>query len=531
MSDQSDALNKLARERGIIPDIPQPVELPHVPLPRAGEQLINFARSVGAIVGANGLFRRESVPVTIDPESGRIEPMDPDRFRTYVESQLLPYVERGTQYGRVKLPATMSGAEARGCLRADAFRAPLRKLQRVHQVRLPIIRSDGHIELLPKGYDAESGIFTMKDCLEYDPDWALDRARFFLNELLGEFPFADERSRAAHVTAMVALFASTLLPANAKRLAWLYRANASRSGKGLLASTAICGPWGAATVQSIPGDNDEFRKILDTEALNGSAYILFDEVERKLRNRALNAFLTANVWTGRLMNSQQKFTVPQTSIVLMTGNNVDLSSDLAGRCILVDLFVEESDAQARHIKRVIDEAWLVRREVRADLLSAMWALVRHWNESRRRGASTLYRGFETFSRIVGGIVEHAGFGNPLKSTAAEVDPDYADMLAIVERLATGVHARAEFEFQELIDVCRELNAFEWQLIGTFVREDMIDRFELTAKAKSIFGKLFAQQYGGTIFTLRNGRRVRFGKRGDNRQRRYTIEVVGGGNRA
>jgi hypothetical protein len=519
VSDQSDALNALCRARGIISDPPEP--LPFVLLPRNGVQLLDFAKKVGAIVGANGVFRREMTPVTIDPETGRIEGIEPDRWRTYVERHLVPCVER---FG-MKQPTTMNVAEARGCLACDDFRFPLRKLKRVHQARLPVSRNDGRIELLPKGYDSDSGFFTLKDCLEYSEDWTLERARFFLESLLSEFPFADARSRAAHVTAMVTMFAGAILPAGAKPLNFLYRANMPRSGKGLLAASAISGPWGAVQVQSIPGANEEFRKILDTEALNGSAYIMFDEVERKLVNRALNAFLTANVWTGRLMNSQQKFIVPQNSVVILAGNNVELSSDLAGRCLLVDLWVSEADAQARKIQHVISESWLSDKHVRADLLAAMWALVRAWDKAKRPPSSFLYRGFETFCSIAGGIVEYAGFGSPMKSTAAESDPDFADMLAIVEHMAKGVDRRWEFEFDALIDVCRELTAFECQLQGTWIRDGSTERFELMPRSRSFFGKLFSDQYGGTIFALADGRRVRFGKRGKNRQRRYTIEVV------
>jgi hypothetical protein len=204
MSEQSDALNKIVRERGVHVDGPSPAlpgleheagrpELPHVKLPRSGKQLRSFAKEIGAIVGANGLFRRESVPVTIDPETSRIEDMGAARFRSYVEDQLVTFEEQYSRKAGVTIiPETMSGEEARGCLDCDAFRYPLRKLTRVNAVRLPVMRADGRIELLPRGYDSESGIFTKKDCLEYDTEWELDRAKLFYDTFLTEFPFANE---------------------------------------------------------------------------------------------------------------------------------------------------------------------------------------------------------------------------------------------------------------------------------------------------------------------------------------------------
>jgi hypothetical protein len=559
MSEQSDALNRVTREKGVVSDDPSPPlpgleneadrpDLPKIKLPRpgTGRTVEEFAREVGQVIGANGLFRRETTPVTIDPESGRIEDMDAQRLRTYTDRQAFCFVEAVSKAGAVKVRESMYVDEARGCLACDSFRYPLRKLQRVNFVQLPVMRADGRIELLPKGYDPESGILTMKDCIDYPTDWDLERGQMFLNDFLKEWPFSNPRSKAVHICAMQAVYGAALLAIGAKPLNFAYRANQSRAGKGLLLQTAIVGPCGPFVhIQAISDSKEEFRKILDTEALNGSPYIVLDEVGNRLRNPTLNAFITATIWSGRLMNSQKKFAVPQSSIVFIAGNNIDLSTDLTGRFLLVDLYVAEADAQSREIKRPIDALYLARPEVRADLLAANWALLRAWDKAKRPGPSSVYRGFETFSNIFGGIVEHAGFGNPMQSAAADVDPDFADMSAIVARLATDVVKRAEYEFRDIIDVCRELNAFEWHLEGKIVKSKVkqldgmpdlngeqkeieveVDRFELTPAKKSFFGKLFTNQYGGTKFTLPDGRRVQFGQHGENRQKRYTIQILG-----
>lgn len=553
MSKQSDALNKTARDKGISVDGPAPPlpgmeaeagrpELPLIMLPRPGTGMTieKFAREVGHVLGANGLYRRETTPVTIDPESGRIEDMDAQRLRSYTDKQAMCFVNVVSKAGAVPLQESMYVDEARGCLASDSFRYPLRKLQRVNFVRLPVMRADGAIELLPKGYDDRSGILTMKDCLDYPDDWDMNRARLFLDEFLCEVPFNNPRSKAAHLTAMVAVFGSALLPIGAKRMNFAYRANKERSGKGLFLQSTIVGPCGPfVNVQAISDSKEEFRKVLDTEALNGSPYIFLDEVENRLRNKTLNAFLTATVWSGRLMNSQKKFAVPQTAIVFIAGNNIDLTGDLTGRFLLIDLHVAEADPQKRIIKNVIDEVYLARDEVRADLLAATWAIVREWDKAGRPEPSSVYRGFETFSKIYGGMIEFAGYGNPMASTAGEINQDYADMLAIMERLAAGVTKRAEYEFHDLIEICRELNAFEWHLDGKVMKTKTLkevdpilgnvytdeERFELTQGKKSWFGKLFSKTYGGSEWTLSDGRRVQFGKRGDNRQRRYTIQLL------
>ena len=575
MSEQSDALNKTVRDKGIAVEGPMPAlpgleddaarpDLPQVKYPDGwGRVLDDFAKDIGQVIGANGLYRRESVPVTINPETGFLEDMTAQRLRTYVERQVFCYddVSLGKKAGTKMVRRTMQVDEARGVLEADSFRYPLRRLRRVNFVRLPVFRADGKLELLPKGYDAESEILTMKGGLDYDENWDLERSIMFYDKFLSEVPFEEPRSRAVHMTAAVAMFGSALLPRGSKRLNFCYRSNKERSGKGLFLQSTIVGPYGPfVEVQAISDSKEEFRKVLDTEALNGSAYIFFDEVENRLKNRTLNAFITGTRWTGRLMNSQKKFAVDQQAILFIAGNNIELSPDLAGRFLLIDLYVTQADPQQRVIEHVIDESHLAQDAVRADLNAATWGIMRAWNEGigwdpkekkiikrdPRPEPSSVYRGFETFSRLFGGMIENAGYGNPMASTAAKINPDYADMLAVVERLAKDVGRRAEYEFQQLIDVCREINAFEWHLDGKLTKvkikelqkgvdtfghpiesevEIERERFELTAAKKSWFGKLFSDQYGGTEFTLSDGRRVQFGRRGTNRQRRYTIQVL------
>jgi hypothetical protein len=578
MSEQSDALNSLVRGKGIdvggrnppLPGMEGEVgrpDLPKVQLPRGGGRSIEaFARELGAIVGANGLFRRDSVPVTINPETGYLEDMTSQRFRSYVQSHALCFEQTfAKKTGVVELEENMTVDEASGCLASDAFRYPLRKLRRINYVRLPTLRADGKLELLPKGYDSASEILTMKNGLEYKTDWTLERGIRFFEEFHKEVPFANPRSRSCHICAHAAVFGSALLKKGDDRLNFLYRANKPRSGKGLFLQSTIVGPFGPfVEVKAIPDSKEEFHKLIDTEVLNGSAYIFLDEVENRLRNKTLNALVTSTRWSGRLFHSQKKFMVDHETIVFMAGNNVELSSDLTGRFLLVDLYVSEADPQSRHIENVISKAYLARDDVRADLLSATWAMFNAWNEGigaeqvrdeagklieikikkgdPRPTPSSVYRGFESFSGIFGGIVENAGYENPMQSTAAEIDPDYADMLTIVERLAEGVDRRAAYEFRDLVEICRELSLFEWHLEGKMVKstvkvneeddltgesrevERSVERFELSPSNKSWFGKLFSKTYGGSVFTLSDGRRVQFGKRGENRQRLYTIEI-------
>jgi hypothetical protein len=101
MSEQSDAVNKVLRERGVAVPPPEPSvadgevkderALPTIELMRAGRRLSDLARGAGGICAAANVFRREAMAVTVSEDVGLIEPLDADRFRTFLEEHALTY--------------------------------------------------------------------------------------------------------------------------------------------------------------------------------------------------------------------------------------------------------------------------------------------------------------------------------------------------------------------------------------------------------------------------------------------------------
>ncbi|MDQ8206205.1 hypothetical protein QEH52_01695 [Coraliomargarita sp. SDUM461003] len=556
--DQTDKANAKARELlGKEADAPAPGFEPRVlnggettgdgetpqfefiKLPGEGRPLSQFADEMGRVCAERDVFRRETVPCTINPESGAMEAIVPDRFRTFVEDFAVTHVDKWSKAKEdfIKLPKTMTKDVAGGVLSADQFIYKLKRLDRVNNVRMPVMRRDGRIELLPEGYDRESHTYTMPSKIEIR-DMQPEEARKVIDSLLQEFPFGDfdehgfSRSKAVAIAGMLGLYGTCLLGLSGRRMNFVYTANSQRSGKSLLAQCAITPVTGGSEVQTIPDSKEEFRKVLDTEAIASSPCIFFDDLEGNIKNNTLNAFLTASVWTGRLMNSQKKFKAPKVSVVYLTGNNLTLSTDISGRTLLCELYVKEADPQARKVKRVIDEAYLSRDDVRGDLLSAMWALVQHWDAQGRPKPDRTIRGYEEWSNIFGGIIECNGWGNPLlrPDTAHSGDTEMTDMLDLVEYLVDELPAgetERDYDFQELGQICVESSYFTWMIdyterSGEFPGSKV---YELKPKSKAILGKMWTNKYGGRIFTMRSGQRVEFGSRGKNRQKKYLIQLL------
>jgi hypothetical protein len=540
MSEFGDVVSAKLAEYGIVPergeDLPQPSqEQQEMPAVEIVPVMSTMAREIGGILSNNGVFVRQRSPMTISQE-GRLVEMTARRFRTYCEEHLVTFkwhspkpevFERKAQTITVEAAATI--------LESDQFLERQRELLRVATVRQPVKRKDGRIELLPYGYDSASQTLTQNSGVEFVHDLPLDAARTQLKNLLREFPFGDRkedgssRNEAIVVAGMLAMFAAPLLRPQARRLNFMFSSNSVGSGKTLLAQMAIITTLGACDVQPLPENQEDWRKILDTESLAGSPYIIFDDCNGFLKSPTLNAFLTASSWTGRKMNTQQKFAVPKIATVFLTGNNLEVTPDVARRFLHCRMMTDEADPQARKIEHVFSDEWLEKPEVRSQLLSCLWAIVRSWDEAGRPGPDKIIRGYEPWCAVFGGMVKHAGFGDPMDSLPVEEsgNSELADMTALVAHLSKGVDDDQEFCFQDVVEAAVEVNAFTWMLDGKEERDGKEGprRFVLSAKANSKFGRLLAEQYGGKKFNLPNGRVVRWGQQGKNRQRVYTLTVL------
>lgn len=556
MSDQADALNEQLRSRGVIPappttsagDSDDKSERPTAPpleLPRDGWGLDDFAREAGHVTKTNGVFRRDNVAVTINKTLGTIEPLDSDRFRTYLANLAFLYKWRAA--GKDKPPeqvkVTMSKDTASGTLKADQFLFQQRELSRVNQVRQPVIRSTGKLELLAEGYDPESGIYTMPSDVVIRDDTTAAQAVEMLTSLHREFAFPDwldvpvaERTSslylARQVALMVGFYGTHLLPSSEFRQGGFFTANRERSGKGLLSRMIIVPVMGRLKVRTKPDSPEEMRKLLDSIALGAASYLMLDDISPgNLKSQDLNAFMTTDWWSGRYMNTQREFEVPISTSVYMTGHNVTLTGDLAGRLLEVKLHMQEADVSQHRVQNVITPAWLASPAVRSDICSALWALIRHWDTAGRPHGPTLKPGFESWCRVFGGITTAAGIGDPCRKLEGEdsPDPEFEDMQRMVRHIMHEVkEPLVEVQFADLISTCQHLNCFEWIIEGKWhnAGKEKDERwFEPSDRCNARLGKLWSQKYGGTIFTLTDGRRVKFGQRGRGRHKKQAFALV------
>lgn len=280
---------------------------------------------------------------------------------------------------------------------------------RLAQVVLaPVFGPDGRLYDQP-GYVADLELLVRHDLAILDSEptpQAVQTARsLWLDELLKDFPFADEASK-AHALALGLLpFVRPMIDGATPM--HLIDAALRGSGKGLLAAALTIPALGRpAPSQSLSSDESEVRKMLFASLLEGRSHLFFDNLTR-LDSDALALALTQDAFSDRVLGASVTKTAPIRCVWAATANNSSLSEDLARRCAVIRLepLVEEPEHRTGFRHGDLLE-WA--QANRAGLVWAALVLVRNWIERGRPKSGAIKGSFQKWCDVVGGILAAAG---------------------------------------------------------------------------------------------------------------------------
>lgn len=482
-------------------------DLPRIELPGDNRLVSAFALELGSIMSHCGLYRRDNRPVFVDKANCRLDPLTPESLRTWIEQHCICFRVRSSNGGSIQFSHTCSLDDARTVIQSVQFLQALPEIVAINQTRLPVMRTDGAIELLPPGYDPASRVFTAPN-IECDECVTLDQARAAIDDALSEFPFQDLRSKSVAIAAMLSVFCNNLFPAGLQRPAFIFIANCEGTGKTLLAKLILSPVHGIPEVKSCADDTTEMRKELFTSALERRPYILLDNLKAHLSSAPLESFLTSSKISGRLMGTNHEAAPDLTCHVFITGNALTVSPDMRRRSLFVELFCEYERPEERPIKRYLDDTGLL--ALRSQLLSACWAVLRHWNAHDRPRPLQSHNSFRAWADTIAGMVDAAGYPSPLAEPhlANAGDRELDDMRNLAAAiLADNPIAHATFD--QIADLARERGLFDWILTAPA---------DLDRRDKARFAHLLIK-YDRRIFTGR----IRFLVDGKGRNRRYIVK--------
>jgi len=341
-------------------------------------------------------------------ENGRpvIEPLTDSTFR-----YRLAQVARFQGKGGVVLP---SRDGVQNALAAGQWNFP--SLEAIAE--FPVIRSDGSVLDLP-GYDAASRLLYAPSDKTAVPDVsrkasrtaARKAARYLLEELLGDFPFVDQASKANALALLLTPLIRQTGIGNCPIA--LIDAPVMGSGKTLLARVFHVALTGRdAPVMTAPTQEDEWSKQITALLCSGTNLVIIDNIEHRLASAKLSAAVTTSTWLDRpFRRNDIMISVPSRAVWIVTGNNIQLGGDMSRRCFSVRLDSESS----KPWQRASDEfrhpdliGWVM--ENREEILRAMLTVVSSWYQrGRPPGANAHPLGsFELWSETLGGILSHAG---------------------------------------------------------------------------------------------------------------------------
>ena len=454
-----------------------------VHLPGKNRLISQFASNMGEALAGTELYNRQGIPFTVEPTTRNFKEMAAQGFRSWVEQYVVCcQLETPEDGPPSRLRKSMSVTDAGAVLASHQFLGRLRSIRNLNQVRLPVRRKSGKIELLPVGFDAESNTFTFETLgLDYPKVMALDEAKVILGGLFQEFCFPDDggRSHSVAIAGMMTLFAFGLLPEGALVPCFIVMANAEGAGKTLLVKVQVVPVFGNFIACSKPANEEEMRKFLLSAVMEGRPCIVFDNIKDHLDSASLEGFLTSRTWSDRILGSSKTFTGDKNTVVFATGNACTVSPDMRRRSLFVELFMKEERAEERRFNRTMDVSYLLQN--RAQILCALWSIVQHWDANGRPASALSHSSFPEWANIIAGIVECAGYTSPITAPRIDcaADQEGNDMRRLVDALPAETPQRV-FTFQQFVEYARQVGAFE-NIIGS---EGDLDR-----KLKTTFSRV------------------------------------------
>jgi hypothetical protein len=174
------------------------------------------------------------------------------------------------------------------------------------------------------------------------------------------------------------------------------------TGKTLLAETI-----GLITSGEVPAMlaqancEDEWRKRITALKLLGPPVIVFDNLTA-LDSPSVASYITTRRWVDRILRKSTVVDLTTKELLLGTGNQVQLSKELARRTVKINLHVDEQQPYLRNdFKHMNLRTWVLHNRPR--LIRCLLVIIHNW-VCRGMPAGTVTLGsFESWSEVMGGI--------------------------------------------------------------------------------------------------------------------------------
>jgi hypothetical protein len=394
-------------------------------------------------------------------------------------------------------------------------------------VRTPTLRPDGTV-FQERGYDPDTGLVLHPDCnfAEVPNEPTQEDAANAAQELcdvVADFPFDSDPHRSIWLAAVLTMLSRPAI--NGPCPLFAFDANTRGAGKSILTDVASILATGSPMARTAwPGNDKETQKSITAIALEAWPVVLFDNITTVLGSPSFEAALTGTTWQGRILGeSRTTGLLPLTTVWLASGNNLQLSGDMARRTMMCRLESPLEHPEDRKDIRQPDLKAYVRRERARLAVSGLTILRAYFAAGCPDMQIPAWGSFEAWSNLIRQALVWVGQPDPWQTRDAMRDVDQS--AEILRLLHAGIEqADVEGNGVTAADIVRLLDAQ--------VGEDKVDAWSTLRIAIEELcdgRKITSQKVGCGLRKFRG--RVSAGKRLNSRPghggvKLWFIEVVG-----
>lgn len=395
----------------------------NVELPRDDRLISEFAKDVGEIlVSKDEYFYQvkvgEIVEITKDEKGqSNLKPLTPERFISSIEKHIQPIIKRSNPQGIYVKKKSLTYQDAKIVLNSEQFQNKINPIKMILPFPMPCLK--GNKIIFPKKkYDKDFCSWLSEDSPNTNLDMKLEDAKELLNKIHKEFCFEKPND-------MTNAIASLITPAcrlfyddkYARTPAFFWKANRERAGKDYGAHIRTLVYSGVAEesspISSGKGgeDGNELRKKLISMLRSGKIFFHSANNKGHLSSAVFESFLTASQITDRILGKSELLNLSNPLEISLSGNvGISYSADLRNRCKFINLFLEIENANSRTFETPNLHSFI--KKNRGLILSAIFSLIKNWVDDGCPSGKIPFTSFPEWSRVVGGIMESAGYNNP-----------------------------------------------------------------------------------------------------------------------
>lgn len=301
---------------------------------------------------------------------------------------------------------------------------PVRRLDGI--VTAPTLRADGSILQRP-GYDQQSRLLYVPGCdFAAVPDSpTVEDAKAAAAELLDvvcDFPFSGDASKAVWLSMSLTLVGRSAIVGNVPLFA--INSNIRGSGKSKLADLSGIVAYGRAMARkTMPRTDEETGKVITAIAIEAKAAVLLDNAAAMVGCSSLDAALTSDTWSDRILGkSETTGELPWRTVLIATGNNLSFAADTARRVVLCSLKCDDEAPEDRTGFKYSNVEQFA-KDNRARLVVAALTILRAFVVADKPYDGKRLGSFESWSETICGAVVFAGLPNPLETVSVVREQD------------------------------------------------------------------------------------------------------------